>query len=339
MVFILAVAGPAIAASSTTAPASSAGDVAPKPLYRDPVFDGAADPVVIWNRAEKKWFMLYTNRRANVPNLRGVEWVHGSPIGIAESTDAGVTWTYRGTAEIPLGAQEPHSFWAPDVVYEPKKRQYHMYLTYVPGMHADWSGTRAIFHLVSTDLVKWENPDELKLASNRVIDASLLRLPDGHWRLWYNNEVDRKSIYFADSDDLVRWRDRGKAIGDQPGEGPKVFRWHDRYWMIVDVWDGLGVYASDDAEHWTRQKSNLLQSPGKGADDGVKGQHADVVISENRAYLFYFTHPDRGRAGVGKDSTEHRRSSIQVVELTFRQDGTLACDRDTPTHIHLTPER
>lgn len=25
----------------------------PKPLYRDPVYDGAADPVVIWNKAEK----------------------------------------------------------------------------------------------------------------------------------------------------------------------------------------------------------------------------------------------------------------------------------------------
>lgn len=45
---------------------------ASKPLFRDPVYDGAADPVVIWNRAERKWFMLYTNRRANVPNLRGV---------------------------------------------------------------------------------------------------------------------------------------------------------------------------------------------------------------------------------------------------------------------------
>ncbi len=40
---------------------------APKPLYRDPVHDGAADPSLIWNRAEKKWMMFYTNRRADVP--------------------------------------------------------------------------------------------------------------------------------------------------------------------------------------------------------------------------------------------------------------------------------
>ena len=35
------------------------------PLYRDPITDGAADPVLIWNRQEKTWWMLYTQRRAN----------------------------------------------------------------------------------------------------------------------------------------------------------------------------------------------------------------------------------------------------------------------------------
>ena len=41
--------------------------LAPKPLYRDPVMNGAADPTVIWNAQEKRWFMFYTCRRANVP--------------------------------------------------------------------------------------------------------------------------------------------------------------------------------------------------------------------------------------------------------------------------------
>jgi len=54
----------------------------PKPLYPDPVYDRAADPVVVWNKAEKKWFMLYTNRRANVKDLDGVTWVHGIRIGL-----------------------------------------------------------------------------------------------------------------------------------------------------------------------------------------------------------------------------------------------------------------
>ena len=81
------------------APALSAADsgaVAAKPLYRDPVYDGAADPTLIWNPLVKHWWMFYTNRRANVPGLSGVTWVHGTPIGIAESADGGANWKYVG---------------------------------------------------------------------------------------------------------------------------------------------------------------------------------------------------------------------------------------------------
>ena len=35
------------------------------PHYQDPVTDGAADPAMVWNRAEKSWWMLYTQHRAN----------------------------------------------------------------------------------------------------------------------------------------------------------------------------------------------------------------------------------------------------------------------------------
>jgi hypothetical protein len=75
--------------------ARDAGPVAPKPLYRDPVYDGAADPVLVWNRGEGKWWMFYTNRRANTPGLAGVSWVHGTRIGVAESADGGATWVSR----------------------------------------------------------------------------------------------------------------------------------------------------------------------------------------------------------------------------------------------------
>ncbi len=30
------------------------GKVASKPLYRDPIYDGAADPVLVWHPEEKK---------------------------------------------------------------------------------------------------------------------------------------------------------------------------------------------------------------------------------------------------------------------------------------------
>jgi hypothetical protein len=76
------------------------GKLADKPLFRDPVFDGAADPTVIWNQNEKKWFMFYTNRLANVNGLDGVGWVHGTRIGIAESADGWATWSYTDTCDI-----------------------------------------------------------------------------------------------------------------------------------------------------------------------------------------------------------------------------------------------
>lgn len=334
---VLAAAGAAaICAAAAAAASAESGDpspVAPKPLFRDPVHDGAADPVVRWNHSEQKWFMLYTNRRANLENPRGVDWVHGTRIGIAESSDGGATWTYRGTADIRHGGDD-YSHWAPEVVAQ--AGLYHMYLTVVPGTFSDWNAARDIVHLTSTNLLDWTYQSTLDLASDRVIDACVYPLPDGTWRMWYNNERDGKSIYVADSPDLYTWTDRGKAVGDRPGEGPVVFRWQDQYWMIVDNWEGLGVYRSEDAEQWERQPENLLARPGSGADDQVKGGHPDVVVSGDRAFLFYFTHPGRRGSNAERSGYEQRRSSIQVVELDY-QDGWLHCDRDRPTHIRLSP--
>ncbi|WP_243644418.1 hypothetical protein [Sphingomonas sp. PP-CE-1A-559] len=38
--------------------------VALKPLFRDPVHDGAADPSTVYDAARREWVMFYTNRRA-----------------------------------------------------------------------------------------------------------------------------------------------------------------------------------------------------------------------------------------------------------------------------------
>ena len=285
--------------------------------------------------------MIYTNRRAAAPGLSGVAWVHGTRIGLAESADGGASWSYIGTAEISLpvelGGTEP-THWAPDVFTAPDGI-HHMFLTVVPGVFENWNHPRHLVHLTSRDLRHWSEPRRLSLASDRVIDADVLQLEDGTWRMWYNNERDKKSIYFADSTDLVNWQDKGKAVGDQGGEGPVVFRWRDVYWMITDVWDGLAVYRSEDALQWTRQAGgNLLQQPGRGVDDQVKGGHPDVVVAGDRAYLFYFTHPGRGDPRGQADAYEQRRSSIQVTEL-FEVEGQLRVNRDAPTYLHLPAPR
>ncbi|WP_205702905.1 family 43 glycosylhydrolase [Botryobacter ruber] len=311
---------------------TTAGKVAPKPLFSDPVFDGAADPVLIWNKQEKKWFMFYTNRRATDESAKGVTWVHGTRIGIAESTDGGATWTYRDTANINYRPISEYTHWAPEVIEH--NGLYHMYLTYVPGVFTDWNHPRNIIHLTSTDLFNWNYQSTLKLVNDKVIDACVFQLPDGTWRLWYNNERDGKSIYYADSKDLYNWEDKGKALAAR-GEGPKVFRWKDRYWMIIDMWKGLGVFYSDDLLNWTAQDERLVELPGTGTDDQAIGGHPDVVISNDRAYLFYFTHPGRAKANPAPaNSVAAKRSVIQVTELFF-ENGQLTCDRDKPVVMNL----
>jgi hypothetical protein len=315
---------------------ASEDDIAAKPLYRDPVFDGAADPTLIWNPTARRWWMFYTNRRANVPGLSGVTWVHGTPIGIAESADGGAHWKYVGTAKFDLPEEYGGTnvtCWAPDVIRGPDGT-FQMFLTIVPGIYENWNHPRFIVQLTSTNLIDWRKPRKLTLASERVIDPSVLKMPDGTWRMWYNNERAGKSINWATSPDLANWTDKGLAFKSR-GEGPKSFRWQGKFWVIIDEWKGLGVFRSDDGTHWDKQADNLLAQPGTGDDDQVKGGHPDVVVDGNRAYLFYFTHPGR-RAGAPKGSTEQRRSSIQVVELHLKE-GRLTCDRNQPTRITMPP--
>ncbi|MBN2611636.1 MAG: family 43 glycosylhydrolase [Bacteroidales bacterium] len=337
LIFINLLAAIFLTSSFTlTAQKFNRGKTADKPLFRDPVYDGAADPVLIWNKAEKKWFMFYTNRRANARDLDGVTWVHGTRIGIAESADGIATWKYRDTCDINYREGE-YTHWAPEVIEH--NDTYHMYLTYVPGVFKDWRHPRRIIHLTSHNLINWKYESTLQLASERCIDACVFPMPDGTWRMYYNNEADKKSIYYADSPDLYRWTDSGKkVIGDRGGEGPKVFRWKEKYWMVVDNWRGLGVYSSDNLTDWQRQEKNILEEPGTGEDDQVIGGHPDVVVAGKRAFVFYFTHPGRTPENKGVDNYNTRRSSIQLAELEYA-DGQITCNRDEPVKIRLNPRR
>lgn len=311
---------------------SHATQEAPKPLYRDPVHDGAADPSLIWNRAQKKWMMFYTNRQADLSGAdpEDVAWVHGTQIGIAESKDGGTTWKHAGVAKIPYGRQD-YTFWAPELVWD--RGVYHMYVTVVPGTFHDWNAPREIIHLTSEDLSNWEFASKLPLASDRVIDPCVLKIEDGTWRLWYKDERDHSFIHFVNSTDLYHWTAGGVAINDRPSEGPIVFRWKGSIWMIVDAWNGLGVYRSTDASHWVRQGDNLLFGAGSLPTDRSEGHHVDVQVSNDRAFVFYFVQQVGLDMVSGVPNSAHR-SAIQVVELKD-VNGELKADRDQPTFVRL----
>ena len=310
------------------------GKLAPKPLFRDPVHDGAADPTLIYNRAKREWWMFYTNRRADLATdvPKDVTWVHRTRIGIAVSKDKGATWTYRGEAKIPYG-KDDYTHWAPDIVYS--KGKYHMFLTIVPGTFKDWNAPREIIHLQSPDLEKWKFISKLDVGSERIIDPSLYRMESGTWRIWYKDEADKSHIHYADSPDLVKWTPKGTAVSDRGSEAPKVFRWSGRYWLITDAWHGLGVYFSDDLERWTVQAQNLLEIPGTMPTDRSIGHHCDVIVNGDRAFIYYFTHLVNEDADP-KLPHSSAHTVLQVAELQLR-DGQLYAARDVQTLVDLGP--
>ena len=301
------------------------------PLFKDPIHNGAADPVVIYNEETGTHYMLYTARRADVKE-EGVMWVHGTDIGIAESKDNGNSWEYIGICKGLKYGEGKNTYWAPEVIRFGEL--YHMYVSYVPGIPADWNHPRYILHYTSKNLIDWNFESKLNLSSEKIIDACVFRLPNGIFRMWYKDERNGSHTYFADSKDLYNWEVKGCAADDVPHEGANVFEFGGKYWLITDCWSGLDVYYSDDLTTWTKQGSRILDAGGTREDDGVIANHADVYVTDNNAYIFYFTHPDRQKNMLENNIGNERRTSIQVAELEVK-DGVLVCDRNKDISVKL----
>ena len=171
------------------------------PLFQDPIYDGAADPVVIWNHNEQAWWMFYTNRRASEIN-HGVSYMHGTKIGIASSKDFGKTWIYRGSLDNLEFEPGTNTFWAPEIIFA--QGQYHMYISYVRGIPNDWNCERHILHYTSNNLWDWNFRGIIPLSSDRVIDACVFEVTPGKYKMWYKDEVNNSYTYSAESNDLER---------------------------------------------------------------------------------------------------------------------------------------
>lgn len=306
----------------------------PKPLYRDPVYDGAADPSIVYDRAEKRWTMFYTSRRATLrpETPKDVTWVHGTPIGMATSGD-GVHWTYAGNAKFPQECTGA-TLWAPELAYD--NGMYHMWLTVVPGIFKSWGGAPGrIAHLTSKNLADWRCADTLDAGSERIIDASVIKLANGGYRLWYKDERAGSRIFALDSPDLTSWKKvLDKPVLDTNAEGPKVFFFKGYYWLIADKWKGLIVLRSTDAATWTLQDERILEQPGRAPTDDAKGQHPDIVVNGDRAFIYYFVHQENAPEAK-TDAFWGNHTAIQVAELVFA-DGKLTVNRDAPLDARLT---
>lgn len=322
---------------------------APKPLFRDPIFDGAADATLVKNHGAGQWEMFYTNRRATLrlDDKKDVSWVHGTDIGIATTKD-GNDWQYEALASFPkecVGA----TLWAPEIFVEQgafhqdtshqdtshqnsvHQSTYHMWLTIVPGIYSAWIGKPFIQHLTSNDLRHWQCGEKLDLGSDNIIDASVIKLPDGAgYRLWFKDQTKGSRIFYADSKDLVHWVRKDKVI-DRSAEGPKIFYFGGKYWLVADIWKGLMVLSSTDAEHWVEQPERLLPDAGVMPTDKAKGQHPDIQVIGDKAFIFYFVHQEN-EVEASSDDRYGQRTVIQVAELAIK-DGKLTLDRNAKVNL------
>lgn len=300
----------------------------PAPLFRDPVYDCPTDPTVIWNEEEQMWYLFYTQRRAGAVAI-GVSWVHGSSIGVAVSRD-GSKWLYRGTLE-GLEIERGHNtFWAPEIIRA--EGIYHMYVSYITGIPVDWDYPRRMLHYISVNLWDWTFAGRVDLESERVIDACIYEVKPHRYKMWYKDEDNGSKTTAAVSEDLYHWTVLGAEVTDCAQEGPNVFELGGSKWMISDYWKGLAVYRSEDFSHWIRCRDILNKSGSRPMDRGW-GHHADVVVRNGRAFIFYFCHPyacegeAEGKEPSGLTEQEWNKAVVQVAELVIRE-GELWCDRD-----------
>lgn len=229
-------------------------------------------------------------------------------------------------------------FWAPDIV-KGEDGLWHMYLSVQAGIAERWLQVKGfIAHLTSEDLLHWKHEECLIQLGENTIDAHLIRMPGGLWRMYCKTQSPYTHISVSESKDLYTWSDPVEVMKFS-GEGAIVFNWKGYYWLILDAWKGQAVFRSDDCNQWTLQPGEYLMpyGSGTGADDIPNALHANILISNDRVYMFYFTHPGRVGEDREKDTYEQRRTSIQVVELELNAEGWLAADRNTPTYVHLVP--
>lgn len=165
--------------------------------------------------------------------------------------------------------------------------------------------------------------------SDNIIDAAVVKLDDGRWLLVFRDDNKGTKTALCVSSDLKKWKRLPQTVGDRKHEAPVIMAWKGKYWMLVDDWQGLGVYDSDDGLSYKRN-GTILKEPGRRRDDGFRGSHAGVAVVGDRAFVFYHVHPVRKPDDKKMETSNthtYKRSSLQIAELEV-VDGKLTCNRD-----------
>lgn len=308
--------------------------IAPAPLFQCPVTDGAACPRVIWNPLEKAWFMFYQprNKNAVLKEDKALSFCFGTDIGIASSKDNGQTWLYRGIAE-GLEFEPGRNSWSfPEVEY--LDGVFHLWCQYDVGWPADFHHTSQIVHYTSKDLWHWEYDKMVKEDDHRKNSMEVYRLPNGKWRMYYN---DNTVLNMMESDNLYDWKYIGKSVDDLHNS-TNVFKLGGWYWMTIDTYDGFSIWKSKDCLDWEHQNYKIFSGDGVRTGDGSHSHHSGVVEMKDKVYMFYYCHSERTSESGILDKIHGephlRRSVIQVAQIT-EKDGRLIGTRNEPFDFYL----
>lgn len=307
----------------------------PAPIYADPYYCGSCDPEIVWNSATGEWLFFYTGRR---PAL-GVAATCGNPIGVATSRDF-KNWAFKGYCLFDGKGGKPdseHTFWAPGVIIDGDEA--HMFVTYKEDATPPWGTGGCIAHYKApvTDMLNgWKRVD-VTIGEDNCLDASVVKLENGKFRMYYVGGINnpetkgRKTIRYAESDDLGNWIVKGNVLGDVNDkkvhglgyqEGVYVFRLKGRFYMLTDPHKGLATYSSDDGVTWKYHGQIMKTGSSSRTLDWSQARHPSVIVKDGKAYIIYHVEPFRPENAKGSGLEKHQRYAfIQMAALKCTQNG------------------
>jgi hypothetical protein len=261
-----------------------------RPFYRDPLWDGAHDPELVFHRTEGCYWLLYLQNRYNSPlanQARDGSTSTLTDFGLASTPDRGKSWIYRGVAtglDVPASVRSERlppsgtqqyggaTWWRPAVTFA--NGTYHGFFVYWEAGHDEsWD----IIQYTSADLKHWNFSQVLRRRSF-FYDSDVLKLGDGRFILlstwWYaaKNHVNYSRPLPLQSRDLKRWEECTSPDFSAIDEGPHTswndasIRWRGYAWIN---WDGAnGVHSStgrrnmmrssDGGMHWEASSNRSL---------------------------------------------------------------------------------
>lgn len=268
-------------------------DVASSPLYRDPLFDGAHDPEMVWNYAEQCYWLLYLQNRYNIPLTDPAPLGRTSltDIGLASTPDGGRSWIYRGVAEgldVPASARADElppsgtqqyggaTWWRPAVTFADDI--YHAFWVMWessrgmkgpdgPGAYANWN----LVHYTSNNLKSWQYNQTVR-TNSFAYDSDVFRLADGRYILFSTGQTRpvRGNPKVLQSRDLYRWSectDPGLQVNID--EGPHA-TWND---MSIK-WRGFAFINWDGSAHFGTNRPNMMRT----SDGGLTWEMSNTTL-------------------------------------------------------------